>query len=332
MGNATASPIRRMTRPAAASPPLTPARALRLAMVRAAKDSVALPVSVLGIREEEGPLDELLGRLEDGLLILSLHQGEEPAGFVALDFEARSAAIEVQALGSISASSPEHRLPTTADAALARPLLSAFLREAEEAMEDTPLAGWLSAPRLGNRLPGAPEAALLLSDGPYRVVRLTLDLGAGGRQGLLVLMNRLPAPVRPVQPAAPETTVAGQALGASIPVMAILHRLTLSFSDVEALQEGQVLPLPGVTVSSVRLESGGLPLGPARLGQVAGMRAVRTELPLDPQLGDLPASGVAAPDLPLPTLSPPLTGPTSWSPSQDQEAPAWGPREVTPMD
>lgn len=290
MGNASVpSLMRRMTRPAVAPSSQTPTRALRLAMVRAAKDSVALPLAVLGIREEEGPLDELLSRLEDGLLILALREEEEPVGLIALDFEARSAIIEAQALGRVSDSAPEPRSPTTADAALAGPLLSAFLREAEQAVTDTPLAGWLRGPVLGARLPSGKEAALLLADGPYRAVRLTLDLGAGDRQGLLLLLLRIPAPPRPVASADSDATLAQQVMGATLTVTAILHRLRLTLSEAEALEEGQVLALPGITVSSVGLEAAGRHLGPGRLGQVAGMRAVRVELALAPELGDLPS-------------------------------------------
>lgn len=57
--------------------------------------------------------------------------------------------------------------------------------------------------------------------------------------------------------------------------------------------------MPGVTVASVRIEGGGQDLGPARLGQVAGMRAIRLEAPLSPQLEDLPALGEPPEAVPL---------------------------------
>ena len=52
-------------------------------------------------------------------------------------------------------------------------------------------------------------------------------------------------------------------------VTAVLARHTLPLSEAEALRPGQVLPLPGVTVGSVRLEAPiGRPLAAARLGNM----------------------------------------------------------------
>jgi flagellar motor switch protein FliM len=131
---------------------------------------------------------------------------------------------------------------------------------------------------------------MLLPDGPYRIVRLTLDLGAGGRQGLAVLMVRLPPPRVPAPTEErPPATVAGQVLLSQAPLTAVLYRLRLPLEEAEALQIGQVLPLAGVTVASVRVEAGGQDLGPARLGQVAGMRAIRIEQPVAPSLGAIPS-------------------------------------------
>jgi flagellar motor switch protein FliM len=161
--------LRRIARPGGPRPALTPARALRLAATRAAEHSIGLPLALLGVAEEEGTLDDLLSRFEEGLL------------YVALDAEARAAAIESQTLGRVSPILPEPRPVTAADAAMARPLLAAILREMEGALADTALAGWLRGPRPTHRLPGTREVTMLLADGRYWVVRLTLDLGAGGR-------------------------------------------------------------------------------------------------------------------------------------------------------
>jgi flagellar motor switch protein FliM len=292
--------MRRIARLAAPPPSLTPARALRLAATRGAERSIGLPLAVLGVAEEEGTLDELLSRLEDGLLVLALAEGSDPVGLVALDAEARAAAIEVQALGRVLPASPEPRLVTAADAALARPLLAAILAEVETALADTALAGWVRALRLGDRLPGVREATMLLADRRYRIVRLTLDLGAGGRQGLLAVMIRLP-PTQPeaTEAPAPVVRVADLALGAPTCLQAVLHRLQLPLDQAEGLEVGTVLPLPGVTVASVRVEGGGQDLGPARLGQVSGMRAIRIESPLAPDLEELPQPRGAADELAL---------------------------------
>jgi flagellar motor switch protein FliM len=328
----TASLLRRIARPAAPPPPLTPARALRHALARAAEGSIGLPLSVLGIREEEERLDDHLSSLEDGLLMLTLVDGADAAGFIALDPEARAAAIEAQTLGEVLDRPAEPRAPTAADAALVQPLLATFLREAEEAMAGTPLAGWLRAPKLGDRLTGSRDAALALADGAYRAVRLTLDLGAGSREGMLLLLHRLPPPPCAADPAPddPGATVAPEALRAQAELEAILHRLELPLAEAEALVPGQIIALPGVTVASVRLQAGGLDLGPARLGQMSGMRAVRIESPLSSQNGafgptELSMTEGVGDSLPL--AGPGADGPPSllpggiWEPPENEEAP-----------
>ena len=304
MEQTTANLMRRLVRSPAPPPSLTPARALRLAMVRAAERSINLHLAVLGVSEDSGPLDDLLSRLEDGLLMIALYEGAEPVGLIALDAEARAAAIEVQTFGKLLPSSPEAPAVTSADAALARPFLAAFLCEMQTAVEGTSRGGWTRNPRLTSRLPGAREAAMLLADGTYRVVRLTLDLGAGERQGLALAMIRLPGMTKSAADARPaDATVAEQVMGAQAMLTAVLHRISLPLSEAEALEVGQVLALPGVTVASVRIEAGGVDLGPGRLGQVAGMRAVRMEQPLAPYLEEIPALGDQSSD---PESEPPM--------------------------
>lgn len=272
--------IRRLAK---APPPLTPARALRLAVTRAAESSLGLPLSVLSVREEEVELDHLLARLDDGLMLLALRQGGRSTGLVALDAEGRSAAIEAQALGHIAAAPPDPREPTAVDAALARPFLAAVLREAEGALAGTPLDGWLEATEVAERVTPR-EAPLLLPDGRYRALSLTLDLGVGGRQGLLVLLAGLAPP--PAQ-AASSAALAPLVLSARTQVDAVLPRLRVPLLAVEGWAEGDVLTLPGVTVASLSLESRDLPVASARLGQAAGMRAVRIETAVVPDLAPL---------------------------------------------
>ena len=55
--------------------------------------------------------------------------------------------------------------------------------------------------------------------------------------------------------------------------------MTLPISKIEAFEVGQVLQLAGTTVGSVMLTGpGGEKVATARLGQVAGKRAVRIEV------------------------------------------------------
>jgi flagellar motor switch protein FliM len=63
-------------------------------------------------------------------------------------------------------------------------------------------------------------------------------------------------------------------------LQAVLHKMHLTLGYVDGLQVGDVLPLSGATVGSVRLFApDDVMVGKARLGQSAGMRAVRIQAP-----------------------------------------------------
>ena len=99
---------------------------------------------------------------------------------------------------------------------------------------------------------------------------------------LALPMPRSPQAVTPVAPPAPDWSAAltGNVLGARADVTAVLHRMRLPLRVVEGFALDQVLSLPGVSVGSVRIEAADARLiGHARLGQMAGMRAVRVGAP-----------------------------------------------------
>lgn len=279
---AVTSVMRRIVGPArtVVTESLTPTRALRQAMTRAAERAVGLVLNVLGISQDVAPLDEILTRIEDDLLLTTLVNDAGPVGFLAVDLQTRAAVIEAQTLGRVSPQSAPARKPTTADMAMAEPFLAQFLTEVEQETCGTVLDGWVAGQRVLGRFADAREIGLTLGNGDYRVVRLTLDLGAGDRQGLIVLALPMPAPpaATPNHPLASDwsDTLAGNVMTSRAEVRAVLHRMRVPLRQVEAFELGQVLALPGVSVGSVRIETFESRLiGQARLGQMSGMRAVR---------------------------------------------------------
>jgi flagellar motor switch protein FliM len=278
---------------------------LRQALSRAAERSIGLTMSVLGIRQDVAALDDILAGLEDDLMLMALSGSGagpgSPIGFLGLDLQARAAMVEVQTLGHVGSATVPPRRPTTADRALADPFVGAFLRELVMETKGTVLEGWISAGRTDGHFPTAREAGLALPDGAFRIVRMTLDLGAGGRQGLIVLALPVPQPVPTPAPVAPaqgwSAALAGNVLSAQTEVRAVLHRMRLPLHMVEGFTLGQVLVLPGVGVSTVRVETPDRTLvGLARLGQMGGMRAVRLAEPGRPDMQDaLPLAPVLPP-------------------------------------
>jgi len=288
--------LRRMTRPQGpevAENPLTSLRAVRLALTKAADDSVGLVLTVQSVAEEVTGLDEMLGILDDEQLLVGLAREGDLAGVIALDMEMRAAVLEMETMGAILAQPAEKRAPTRTDKMLCEPLLAEFLSAFPGAVLGTPLEGWMDGILPGDKVRSARAAGLILTDGDYRIVRMTVDLGAAERQGMLLMALPLVQETAPPEAAPPlpvdwEGAFQDTIADAPATLQAQLHRFPVSLAAAQSLQVGSILPLPGCTVSSVRLLSpDGQVVAQAKLGQLGGYRAVRLEAAPAPELSDL---------------------------------------------
>ncbi|MEL6685037.1 MAG: FliM/FliN family flagellar motor switch protein [Pseudomonadota bacterium] len=296
--------LRRMTRPQGdevAENPLTSSRAVRLALTKAANDTVGLVLTVQSVAEEVTGLDDMLGTLAEELMLVGLERAGALTGLIALDMEMRAAVVEMETMGAVLTQRAEARAPTLTDKTLCDPLLQAFLAAFPLAVQDTPLQGWMDGVTLGGKVESTRAAGLILEDCDYRIVRLNVDLGVAERQAQLVIVLPLvqtTAPAEPV-PEAPvdwDKTFHDSVSDAPASLNALLHRFPVSLATAEALQVGSVLPLPGCTVNSVRLLSpDGAEVAQAKLGQMGGYRAVRLEAAPVPQLAELSGAAVEGP-------------------------------------
>ncbi|EBA10623.1 FliM/FliN family flagellar motor switch protein [Roseobacter sp. CCS2] len=291
--------LRRMTRPQGqevADNPLTSSRAVRLALTKAANDTVGLVLTVQSVAEEVTSLDDMLGTLADELMLVALERDGGLAGLIALDMEMRAAVLEMETMGAVLAHPAEARAPTLTDKTLCDPLLQAFLSAFPLAVLDTPLEGWMDSVVLGHKIESTRAAGLVLADRDYRIVRLSVDLGVAERQAELVIV--LPVVQHAPEPeTTPETffdwdsDFQDRVSDAPARLDALLHRFPISLATAQGLQVGSVLPLPGCTVNSVRLLSpDGHEVAQAKLGQIGGYRAVRLEAAPAPQLIELPGT------------------------------------------
>jgi len=295
------SVLRRLARPLPpAPPPVTPARALRMALTRAAERSAGLGLTVLGVTEEMAALDVVLQQVPDGMMLLGLVGDAGLAGFVGVDLEMRTAMVEVQTMGRLRKTPAEARPVTATDAALSQPLIAAFLLELGPGTKATPLEGWIDGFRVEGRLAGIRAAEMALEDTLYRLVRLTVDLAAGERQGEIALalpVSRVRSEVKPNIPGmAFAARLRSNVMLAEAALDAVLAQLRLPLRQAEGLEVGQILPLSGVTVASVRLQGpDGQVIARGRLGQASGMRAIRLEDAAAPELAAATLSGTARP-------------------------------------
>jgi flagellar motor switch protein FliM len=290
-GAVTNAALRRMVRPIPVPPvaePAVPARILRQAVTRAADTAAGLPLVVLGVELVEAPLDDLTAALDPAQLLVMLGADAGPEGVAALCPDLRAALIEMQTAGRLSPLPPSPRDATTADFAMAEPFVLHLLSALRADTGGHAIAPSLAGVGVLGRFANPRAAALALPDGTYRVIRLSIDLGLPDRQAALLIglpLRSPPAAALAAPPADPGWTVAltRAVMEAPCALQAVLHRKTLTLGQVEGFMIGQVLPLPGVTVASVRVEGpGGSHVGPGKLGQMGGMRAVRLGPPPRP--------------------------------------------------
>jgi flagellar motor switch protein FliM len=143
----------------------------------------------------------------------------------------------------------------------------------------------ISGYSFGARFEDKRALGIALDMAEYFVVRLTLDLALGARQGEMSLL--LPR----AQPETESSEQEGQgpesnnaaaaqmnaiAMGLPAELTMVLCRLSLGLSELEKLTIGDVLKLPHNTFPETEITTGaGMTIGSGILGQVNGMRALR---------------------------------------------------------
>jgi len=299
---------------------LTPSRILRLAFSRAADRIIGMPLVVLGVNEDVVTLDQMIALLDEDMMLLPMFGLSGPVGMCAVNLQMRAAVIEMQTRGSVAARMAAPRKVTATDIALSVPMLSGFVQGLADTGGATYLCPWVGGARLDSDQPthfaDARAASLALPDELYRLVRLSVDLGAGERQGEVLLA--LPD-IRPAKPSvdAPgpgvwAAALRGAVMAAPARIDAVLYRKTMTLHAVETLQVGQVIGLSGGSVCRVEMigVDGGV-IARGRLGQMAGQRAVRIEAPRLPEMED---------DTPLRRAAlPPAMGRRATDPKMDVE-------------
>jgi len=282
------SVLQRMTTVAApviAEVPLTASRAVKLALTRSAEATIGLVLTVDTVAEETQEFDPFLASLSDDMVLLWLDQNGTHAGVIALDQEMSAAIVEMRTTGSLRDKPAPDRRATAADISLAHPFFAGLIDALNLTTEMTALEGWMAQVRVGARIASVRAASLALPENTFRHMMIQVDLGAGGRKGKIRLA--LPSDDAPPVPVAtltdsPDWAVEMEDTVMEAPVIldAILHRSKFPLSMLAGLHVGQVIPLPGCSVSSVRVEAGdGTFVGRGRIGQMGGNIAVRLEIP-----------------------------------------------------
>ena len=262
------------------APGMTPAKALRLALSKAAQDELSLALRVQGVAESRVNQPGLLAALSDDLLLLLLEGPQGGLGVAALDIQTLAALIEVQTMGQVLKSPATQRQATATDSAMCEPLLGRALQEFEGHLAGSAAERWAAGFRFGERVENVRLLGLRLEEMDFRLFRISLDMADGAKKGELLL-------ALPAEGCVQRKTGAdgGQSWARMLQkavhvshaeLLGVLHRTQMPLAAVTAFKIGDLLPVPQSAIGEVLLEGAdGRAVGVARLGQQNGYRALR---------------------------------------------------------
>lgn len=263
-----------------AGPEMTALRALRLSVARAGDDLFDMALGVAGIRQQRMVPEDMADVMSDDDLLIVLDCPEGQTGAATVSLPLVSSLIQQQTMGMVSDSTPVPRPFTDTDAAMCAPLLEGVLSRAAALAEAEIDQTCFRAIRFGARGEDVRSMMLGLRAQRYRLFWLTLDIALGRRQAEIVLA----LPDADEEHAAPgartdadaERAAESPMLEVPAEVQAVLARISLPVSELNALRVGDSLPLPRDRLDDTALVTiGGRPVARGRLGQMNGSRAVR---------------------------------------------------------
>lgn len=281
---------------------MSPAKALRLSVARAADDLWDLAIAASGISLTEESLEAALDSLPEEGMILLLEGPEGVVGAAHLPFPVVAGLVEAQTVGQVIARSPEVRPVTRTDAAMVAPLIDETLTRFEGLLAEHGLAPWARGFRFGTMMESARMLSLALKATDFHVIRFSLDLAATREGDGMLMMPVAEAPGAATGEAGGamrDGALEAQILRAPTELRAVLHRLSMPLSAIRELQAGEVLTIPREAMERTEVEvAPRTVIGTCKLGQVNGMRALRMNL------GQQPVRAGGGPEDP-PGLDPP---------------------------
>lgn len=279
---------------------LSPASLLRKAVAQAAEDMHELVATVAGFDESRVTLGALIEGLPDPALLMLMAAQDGRRGLAIADVQIVTALVEHLTMGRIVPGEAAARKPTRTDAVMVSDFLDRVLGLFDRALNTLGDAPPVVSFRCGTVLAEPRMVQMALEDVDYRLYRLRIDLGRGARVGEALLAFPF-AKVRsvgasPADAAGWQKNLKAAVMQSEVPVRAALHRVVMPLSEIVRWEPGQMLEIPASALAAVELEGvDGRVVGTAKLGQVAGNRALRVQTMGDPETKPTSMRAVAAP-------------------------------------
>ncbi|PRX34952.1 flagellar motor switch protein FliM [Meinhardsimonia xiamenensis] len=254
-------------------------RALELAFAQAALREFGIELAVTGLGSARLLPEALVERLPSAGLIAMLEAADGRRGLVAFCPQLLAAVVEAATVGAVQPGEAPERRATTTDAAMASGLVNGALQLTAVLGEGLAEASEFAGLSMGALRADARSASLCLRERAHHLHDLSLDAGRGARAGRIVLVLPPPDPPaegRPCEERDWRPAFERAVCDGTVRLEAVLARLSLPLARVEALTEGEVLPLDGARLDAVELVGAdGAPVAAVRLGRVGERKAVR---------------------------------------------------------
>jgi len=260
---------------------MSPSKALRLAVSKAADGLLGLAVTVSTVEQVKLPQTAIESDIGGTGLLILLDGADGRRGAAMMDQTFLSALIEVQTIGYVRKAQVQDRPLTRTDAAIAAPLIDEMLRLFDVHMAETSAAYTPVEFRFGDMIEETRALALALEQPDYDRFRITADLGQGAKTGVLdILLPKVPPPApdltEGLEGAENSDTLQGSAMNAPVVLNAVMARISMPLDQVCGLTQGQVLTVAYEAISDLQLLGADNHLvAKVKLGQMNGWRAVR---------------------------------------------------------
>ncbi|SFM77523.1 FliM/FliN family flagellar motor switch protein [Shimia aestuarii] len=261
---------------------MPPEKALRLALERAAQKGLGLALEVKGVRRLKVMHEDLSGHLDGAALLAVLDGADGEPAALTIEPQVLAGLVEHQTIGRVVNRPAAGRLPTRVDAALVTPFVDEALTRFVALLESEGAAvPWLQRYRFGAMAAGPRTLSLALTAHEYHLFEFEVSLGTEARQGKMVFGFPQCRIVKETGGSGEESReelakFRNGVKQAPAEMRAVLARVTLPITELQALAVGDLLHVSGDALRETVLESAaGGEVARVQFGQVNGMRAVR---------------------------------------------------------
>lgn len=262
---------------------LSPLKAMRKAVSRAAQDTGELIASVTGLGEAQISLADIVANLPETGLLVMLKGPDDLRGLALVEEQITAGVLEQLTTGRVVPRPAETRAPTRTDGMLVSDFLDRILGQFDRGIETLPSLPPVRGFRTDGTLPDKRAIGLAFEDMSYRQYSLSLDLGSGAKTGQITFIFPWSTASIEMQSELERQqwrkTLKRSVNHAEVHLNAVIYRKKIHLSELREWKIGSVLEIPHTAITNISVEGiDGTRVAKAKLGQVEGRRAIRLEM------------------------------------------------------